>query len=79
MSNYRLTRSVCISTKLAQIKPYSKKVTLIDAIMPLNYTVKLCMILIIKFVHTNTPYKAVNSKKNRYVLLFMLLAPKYCF
>ncbi len=36
MSNYRLTRLVCIFTKLALINRYSKKLSLIDAIIHLN-------------------------------------------
>jgi len=62
MSNHRLVRLVCIFTKLALIKPYLKKLSLIDAIIHLNYTFKLCIVFTIKFIHTYNPYKHINDK-----------------
>jgi hypothetical protein len=73
MLNYRLACSVCISTKLAQIKPYFKKLSLIDAIIPLNYMVKLGIILIIKFIYEYASIQAINSNNKKYVDLFRIL------
>lgn len=73
MSNYRPARSVCIFTKLAQIKPYFKKMPLIDAIILLNYMVKSGMVLATASIRTNIIFKAIKSKNNKYTGLFMIL------
>ena len=77
MSNYRLTRLVCIFTKLALIKPHLKKLSLIDAIIHLNYTLKLCIVFTIKFIHTYNPYTHINVKNTIYNMLFTELTVEY--
>ena len=62
MSNYRVARLVCIFTKSALIKPYLKKLSLIAAIIPLNYTFKLGIVFTIKFIHTYNPHKHMDAK-----------------
>ena len=74
MSNYRLARLVCIFTKLALIKPYSKKMSLIDAIMHLDYTFKLYIVLIIQFIHTYNQYKHINDKNTKYYIISAALS-----
>lgn len=66
MSNYRLARFVSIFTKLAQIKLYSEKLPLIDTIIHLDYSVKLYIVLIIKFIHTYNHCKHMNVKNTKY-------------
>lgn len=73
MSNYRPARSVCIFTKLAQIKPYFKKIPLIDAIILLNYMVKSGMVLATVSIHIYILFKSIKSKNNGKFGLFIIL------
>jgi hypothetical protein len=77
MSNYRLVLLVCIFTKLALIKVYLEKLSLIDAIIHLNYRFKLYKVLIIKFIHTYNSHKRVKTKNNTFNVLFIALGSKY--